>query len=121
MKSMYEKIKVLRENLNMSQEELAIKLGYTSKTTISKIEAGKIDIPQSKIQKFADVLNTTTAYLMGWEEKSDKSTKETTIPKDCILIARKIGDVPEEKREQVINIIDSTIDNVLAMLDKEDS
>ncbi len=33
----------------MSQEELATKLGYKSRSTINKIEMGKNDITQSKI------------------------------------------------------------------------
>jgi transcriptional regulator with XRE-family HTH domain len=33
---------------------------------ISKVENGKVDIPQSLIFKFAKALKTTPAYLMGW-------------------------------------------------------
>ena len=62
------RIKIKREELHMTQEELAAKLGYKSKTTIAKIENGTNDIVQSKVVAFASVLNTTPAYLMGWEE-----------------------------------------------------
>lgn len=68
-----ERIKLCRENMNMSQEELAQKMGYKSKSTISKIESGLRDVKQSKVIEFAKVLNTTTSYLMGWEE-SDSQT-----------------------------------------------
>lgn len=51
----------------MSQEELAFKLGYKSRSSINKIELGKADISQSKIKAFADALDTTVAYLMGWD------------------------------------------------------
>lgn len=37
----YEKIKYLRESKNISQEELAEKMGYKSKTSIHKIEQKK--------------------------------------------------------------------------------
>lgn len=67
---LYERIKERREALNMSQDELAVKLGYKSRSSINKIELGKSDIPQSKIKAFADALDTTPGYLMGWEEKS---------------------------------------------------
>lgn len=67
MLELYQKIRFLREQLNMSQDELAKKTGYTSRTSIAKIEAGKIDLPQSKIALFANALNTTVAQLMGWE------------------------------------------------------
>ena len=65
MLSLYSKIRALREELGWSQQELADKMGYTSRTTIAKIEAGKVDISQSKIVQFAEVLNTTPAYLMN--------------------------------------------------------
>lgn len=67
--SLYERIKNRRNELNMSQEELATKLGYKSRSTIAKIEAGINDIPQSKIQAFADALETTPSYLMGWDDE----------------------------------------------------
>ncbi|MBU5469164.1 helix-turn-helix domain-containing protein [Falcatimonas sp. MSJ-15] len=63
------RIRLKREELNMTQEELASRLGYKSKTTIAKIENGTNDIVQSKVAAFADVLNTTPAYLMGWTEE----------------------------------------------------
>lgn len=69
---MYKRIKKRREELGLTQEELGVKLGYTSRSSIAKIEAGKIDIPQSKIVAFAKALKTTPSYLMGWEEDNRK-------------------------------------------------
>lgn len=66
--TLYENIKARRLALKLSQEDLARKLGYKSTSTIAKIEAGKIDIPQSKIKAFADALGTTPSALMGWDE-----------------------------------------------------
>ena len=54
----------IRKELGMTQEELATKMGYKSKSTINKIENGTNDIPQSKVVKFAEVLGTTPAVLM---------------------------------------------------------
>ena len=68
----YEKIKYLRESKNISQEELAEKMGYKSKTSIHKIEQKKTDLPLSKVKEFAKVFNVSPEYLMGWEE-SEKS------------------------------------------------
>lgn len=65
--SLYDRIRIRREALGMSQEELAFKLGYKSRSSINKIELGKADISQSKIKAFADALDTTVAYLMGWD------------------------------------------------------
>ena len=69
-----EKVKLKREELNLSQEELAEKMNYKSKTSIHKIEVGITDLPLSKVKELAAVLKTTPAYLMGWEE--DKSQEK---------------------------------------------
>lgn len=73
--NLYERIRNRRNELNMSQDELAAKLGYKSRSTIAKIEAGINDIPQSKIDGFADALQTTAGYLMGLT-KNSKSYQE---------------------------------------------
>ena len=73
------RIKQRREFLNMSQEELANKVGYTStnaRSSINKIEKGKSDIPSSKIEVIAKVLGVTPAYIMGWEKPVSKSCFE---------------------------------------------
>lgn len=72
METIYERIRRLRQENNMSQDELAKKTGYTSRSTINKIEAGKIDISRAKIKVFADALGVTPAYLMGWEDESEQ-------------------------------------------------
>ena len=79
MATLYDRIKSRRIELGLTVEELAHKMGYKDKSSISKIENGKADIPQSKIAAFADALETTTAYLMGWEEKPQPAPRP--IPK----------------------------------------
>lgn len=71
------RIKQKREELKITQEELAVKLGYKSKTTIAKIENGTNDIVQSKVVEFAKALNTTVAYLMGWDDNEKQEDIET--------------------------------------------
>lgn len=65
--TIYDRIRARRTELGMTVEELAHKMGYKDKSSISKIENGKADIPQSKVLAFAQALNTTTAYLIGAE------------------------------------------------------
>lgn len=65
MSSIYERIKQRRIELGLTVEELANKMGYKDKSSISKIENGKADIPTSKVVAFARALETTTAYLLG--------------------------------------------------------
>lgn len=66
--SLGEKIKKRREELGLSQEDLALMLGYKSRSSIAKIEADINDLTQSKIVAFSEALCTTPAYLMGWTD-----------------------------------------------------
>lgn len=66
-----DKIRKRRLELGLSQEELATKAGYTSRSTINKIEMGINDITQSKVMLFAKILKTTPAYLMDWTEDTN--------------------------------------------------
>ena len=70
------RIKQRREELGLSQEELAKKIGYKSRSTINKIEMGINDITQTKILAFANALQTTPAYLMGWETETEHKKED---------------------------------------------
>ncbi len=61
------RIKIRREALRMSQEELARRLGYKSRSTIAKIELGVNRVTLSMATEFANVLQTTPAWLAGWD------------------------------------------------------
>lgn len=85
--SMGENIKKLREDLGMSQEELASRMGYSHKSSINKIEMGKQDIPQSKVIELAKIFNINPCVILDytpeecdyqrWDENSPK-VKDTS-------------------------------------------
>ena len=67
-----------RQQLGLTQEELAFRMGYKTKSAINKIELGINDVSQSKVIKFAEALHTSVAYLMGWdEEQKEKPITDT--------------------------------------------
>lgn len=72
-----EKIKEARVKKGYSQTELAEMLGYKSRSSINKIECGERDVPKNVIEKLANILDVTPAYLMGWEDSSQD--EELTI------------------------------------------
>ena len=78
-----DRIKARRNQLAWSQRDLADKLGYNH-STITRIETGKIDISQSRVVQFSEVLGVSVAYLMGWEEEQ----KKNDIQADIILKMR---------------------------------
>lgn len=69
------KVKQRRIELGLSQEELAKKMGYSSRTSINKIENGR-PVSQKIIVRLAEALETTPAYLMGWEDNLEKKAEE---------------------------------------------
>ena len=71
-----ERIKFKREELNISQDELARRLGYKSRSSINKIELGLQNLNQSKIKAIADALQTTPSFIMGWTEDKKEPTPE---------------------------------------------
>lgn len=63
-----QRIRDRREELGMSQNDLAELAGYTSRSTIARIEAGEIDLPQSKISAIAKALMVDPKYIFGWTD-----------------------------------------------------
>ncbi len=63
----------------MSQQELADKLGYTSRSTITKIESGENDLTQSKIEAFAKALKISPIELMGYHSEEATKNKKTVF------------------------------------------
>lgn len=100
-----ERIKEKRIEMNLSQEELANKMGYKSKTSIFKVEQGVTDLPLSKVEEFAKVLKTTASYLMGWDDEK----KEWTRLKEALLIQNmdisELAEKTEIKKTRLIRLL----------------
>lgn len=80
-----ERIKLLREKANMTQEELA-KLLNTTKQTIYKYEQSVVtNIPSDRVERIAEVLNTTPAYIMGWESDKPETSKKIDATTDVLI------------------------------------
>lgn len=65
---LHENIKALRTSRGWSQQHLADLAGYGDRSSIAKIESGKVDLPRSKIAEFARIFDVTPAYLMGYSD-----------------------------------------------------
>ena len=99
-----------RKELDLTQEELARRMGYKSKSTINKIEMGINDIPQSKIKKFAEVLATTPSFLMGWDVE-ENSLEEPKLTEGEEILLDLFRRVPEDKQELVLQMIRVALGN----------
>lgn len=99
----------LRKSLGLTQEELAQKVGYKSKSTINKIEKGINDIPQSKILKIAEALETSPEQLIGREDDTDNNNNQSD---DKISLTERertmlelFNNISEDNKNMVIEMI----------------
>ena len=110
--TLYDRIRQLRIDAGMSQDDLARAMGYKDRSMITKIELGKVDISQKKILAFAKVLNTTPAYLMGWTDEQEEKRplnlqifNNTVSSSEARIISGGVDRMPPEKREQALKIL----------------
>ena len=103
--TIYERIRQLRINNGMSQDDLARAMGYKDRSMITKIESGKVDISQKKIIAFANVLGTTPAYLMGWSDSGPAAEPDMPATPEARIISGGIDKMPKERREQALKIL----------------
>lgn len=65
---MNRRIRERRLALNLTQEDLAHRLGM-QKSAIAKYESGRVEnIKRSVVAKMAEILECSPAYLMGWDD-----------------------------------------------------
>lgn len=80
-----ENIKNRRLELNLTLEIVSKKLSI-SKPTLHRYESGVIsNIPSDKIEKLAEILETTPAELMGWKEKFPAIKPQLTEDEQSLL------------------------------------
>lgn len=74
-----ENLRKLRQARGITQEELSEKLGYSSRSSINKIEAGDRDMPRSKIEQAAKILGVSPLELFKNEPLEADSVLETIV------------------------------------------
>lgn len=114
MLKLYENIKRYRKEAKMSQAELARRTGYTDRSSIAKIEKGLVDLSQSKIKQFAEVLGVTPGHLMGWDEKPAEDLQamgslaaQVLLDQDAMEMAREYMQLSDADRYAVRLVIAS--------------
>lgn len=87
-----DRIRIRREELGLTQQQLADRLGYKSKSAINKIEMGINDVGQKKIPSFARALETSIEYLMEMEDVGKSQHLEHYTDPETAEIAQEIFD-----------------------------
>lgn len=85
-----ERMKQRRKEIGFSAEKVAERLGV-SPATIYRYEKGDIEkVPVDSLAELARILQTTPAYLMGWEEEAAPQKKKPTIPPGFIPMPKMV-------------------------------
>ena len=104
-----ERIRQKRLEAGMSVDELALKLGK-NRATVYRYENGDIEnLPTTILEPIAQALETTPAYLMGYEENLNNSADLVTkILMDKCLIdhVKLLMDFNSDNRKSVYDMID---------------
>lgn len=106
MLNLYKNIKIERLRNGWNQSELAKRVGYTDKSMIAKIEAGKVDLSQTKIRAFANVFGVTESYLMGWDEAEfDVSSIENTLTKSELNLIKQYRAADDSVKDMIVKLL----------------
>ena len=104
-----------RQQLGLTQEELAFRMGYKTKSAINKIELGINDVSQSKVVRFAEALQTSVAYLMCWDEETDDKKEQPTDfdglserKKAFLNKVMQMSDVDLDKLDKILSLVENT-------------
>ncbi len=114
MGEMSRKISQLRKEQNKTLEDIAKVVGV-GKSTVRKWETGMIaNMRRDKIAKLAEALNTTPAYLMGWEEDTPSYKKNDAITDiilrlradaDFLALVEKLASLPADKLSAIRSLL----------------
>lgn len=109
------RIRQRRKELGLSQEELAARMGFKSKQSVSNVEIGRDNLTTDRVTAFAQALDCSESYLMGWEDIEIK--EERFKPENAILVAKVSKDLEllealkvyfslsEDKKKYAVNLI----------------
>lgn len=98
-----DRVKQRREELGLSQEQLALRMGYSSRTSINKIENGR-PCSQKIIARLADALYVSIPYLMGWEDEEKPTVQDDELSEELKELIDCIKKLPEDKIQMLLQV-----------------
>lgn len=99
------RIRELRIKNNLTQQQLADRLQYKSRSTINKIELGINEIHPTKLRGFAHALNSSVEFILGWEKDSNIYDNKVNI---CLADGTTINyTFSNEKIDRILDFIHS--------------
>lgn len=96
-----QRIREVRLSQGLTQEELAAKMGYSGKTSVSAAENCQDNITTTKVMKFAEALGVSYYYLMGY---IDENGNKTAIGKLNDIYEKKV-----ERDKEILHLFHNAI------------
>lgn len=104
-----ERIRQLRIEHQMTQEELGTKVGV-QKAAIYKYENGLIvNLKRSTLEKLAIVLETTPTYLMGLEDSESNSTVLSELTPQQSALLSSFDQLNEEGQQKAVDYVEDLV------------
>lgn len=95
-----EKVRKRRLELGLTQEELALKMGYKNKSTINRIESNKSDVNQKNLVRLAEALGVSPLYFI------EDSFKANNVPRRIMAYYEMFLKLSQSNQESVMKYID---------------
>lgn len=105
------RIKQRRQELGLTQTDLANRLGLKSKVSICDVERGRMDLTTERVRAFAEALECTPAELMGWSIDNENFEKRMMIYMSKLQEA--FMKAPEKDKKVVCTILDLPYEELL--------
>lgn len=128
MSTIGDRIRIRRNELGLSVDDLASKLGK-NRATVYRYESNEIEnFPVSVINSLATALDVSPAYLMGWAndlddnniiEKTNKLTPEGELQKDVIVLHRNGERIEYHLTEEQLQVVKPLLDQLNAKKDPD--
>lgn len=100
-----QKIKRIRKEKHISAETLAERIGISA-ASMYRYENGDISkMPTSTLAKIADVLDTTPAYLMGWDNHPTQIQHSADLDDDEAILTYQGKPLSDEDKEMIRRIM----------------
>lgn len=104
-----ERLRNRRESLGLTLEQVGDYIGV-GRATVQRYESNAIDIKRTVAIKLAEILKTTPAYIMGWEDTpSSPAPQENNAPSSYSPLEQEIikayRAAPPVLQEAVLNVL----------------
>lgn len=97
------RIKEERKKLGLSVDYIAAALGK-DRSTVYRYESNDIEkLPTTILEPLARILKTTPAYLMGWEENTDKTNPIEREESSFLIKYNNLNDIGQKKVDEYID------------------